>query len=238
MRDRGAIGLRPQNVDTMRASETHRGGIPYVPIVAIFLLDSRGSFADPHTREECHMSAHFRAITVGALSAMLVGSATAGGLSGAIYTTNHDGSFVNGNVYDALESVYLNGGPRANQKCSAAGLPDGEYYFQVTDPPGKVLLTTDPPAERKVLVENGLIVAYLGSARLTGEGQCSDPPMVIDVTVQLFPLGATPSTPNPGGEYKVWLTPASRFECCGFIPSYSKTDNFKVEPPEGGGEPD
>jgi hypothetical protein len=47
-------------------------------------------------------------------------------------------------------------------------------------------------------------------------------------------------TPNPGGEYKVWLTPLASYACddlgivdCpngkhGFIPSESKTDNFKV----------
>ena len=178
------------------------------------------------------MRAHLRAITVGALSTMLVGHPAAAGMSGAIFTTNEDGSFVNGNVYDALEDVYLNGGPRANQKCSAAGLPDGDYYFQVTDPPGKVLLTTDPPAERKVHVENGLIIQYLGMTRLTGIGQCGD------LTVQLFPPGSGASTPNPGGEYKVWLTPAAQFECCGFLPTSSKTDNFKVEPPDGGGIPD
>ena len=52
-----------------------------------------------------------RAIAVGAVSATLVGNAIAGGLSGAIYTTNREGTFVNGNVYDAAEDVYLNGGP-------------------------------------------------------------------------------------------------------------------------------
>jgi hypothetical protein len=191
------------------------------------------------------MRAHFRAITVGALSAMLVGHATAGGLSGAIYTTNQDASFVNGNVYDGAEDVYLNGGPRANQSCTAAGLPDGDYYFQVTDPPGKTLLSGDPVEERWVRVKNGLIVEYLGATpRETSRGPCDAGGVIpTDLTVQLLPPGiANLATPNNGGEYKVWLTPVDLYNCCGgsfgFAPSYSKTDNFKVEPPEGGGIPD
>ena len=57
------------------------------------------------------------------------------------------------------------------------------------------------------------------------------------ITVQLMPYL---DTPNPGGVYKVWATPVAqllgdpnkvdsggRFH--GFVPSYSKTDNFKVK---------
>ena len=44
-------------------------------------------------------------------------------------------------------------------------------------------------------------------------------------------------TPNPGGEYKVWMTKVSDYDTTmtkgsfGFIPSKSKTDNFKVVAP-------
>ena len=193
------------------------------------------------------MRAHFRAIGFGALSVFLVAYPAAAGMSGAIFTTKQDGYFVNGNVYDAAEEVYLNGGPRANQSCTAAGLPDGPYYFQVTDPPGKVLISGDDIDQRKVRVENGLIVEYLGlplTAHATSRGPCDagaeDP---TDLTVQLLPPDVPNlGTPNNGGEYKVWLTPVGRYNCCGgsfgFAPSYSKTDNFKVQPPEGGGIPD
>jgi len=66
-------------------------------------------------------------------------------------------------------------------------------------------------------------------------------------TVELFPYLRTP---NPGGEYKVWMTPVSDYACgsnlsqeCnvgffGFIPSKSKTDNFKVIDYNGNGIPD
>jgi len=40
-------------------------------------------------------------------------------------------------------------------------------------------------------------------------------------------------TPNPGHEYKVWMTPVGDYIALGgFHPSRSKTDNFKVVPPE------
>src|SRR3954453_19574993 len=51
------------------------------------------------------------------------------------------------------------------------------------------------------------------------------------VTIQLMPYD---DTPNPGGEYKVWVTLLSDYNTnargnhFGFVPSKSKTDNFKV----------
>jgi hypothetical protein len=50
---------------------------------------------------------------------------------------------VNLNIYDAKEDVYLNGGPGINAPDDAAGLPAGTYSFQVTDPSGKTLLSSD-----------------------------------------------------------------------------------------------
>ena len=72
---------------------------------------------------------------VGLLCALALGNAVAGdNVNGAIYTTIADGTKVNGNIYDAKKFVYLNGGP---QNPSNPGLvPDGPYYFQVTDPSG------------------------------------------------------------------------------------------------------
>ena len=76
-------------------------------------------------------------------------------LSGAIFTTNADGSVVNGNtIYADKCDVYLDGGPPPQE---AAGLPDGDYYFQVTDPSGKKLLSTDPVANRRITVSGGII---------------------------------------------------------------------------------
>ena len=83
-------------------------------------------------------------------------------LRGAIFTTTPDGGIVNENVhYERKIEVYLDGGPGPNAPKTAAGLPDGEYYFQVTDPSGKVLLSEDPAKCRKIYVENGVIVELL-----------------------------------------------------------------------------
>ena len=79
------------------------------------------------------------------------------------------------------------------------------------------------------MVNGGRIIEYLGSKlhpwwHQTGKGKCG-------ITVQLYPFH---DTPNPGGEYKVWMTPAvidrtgqSVFGGV-FIPNKSKTDNFKA----------
>ena len=179
-------------------------------------------------------------------------AAQSGPVTGAIFTTDQNSTFVNGNVYDTATDVYLNGGPRPNAPCTAAGLPNGDYYFQVTDPSGKVLLSYEfvdganhpfvDISQRKVNVTGGLMKSYSGT-RYTGIGKCSGA-----ITVELFPYLRTP---NPGGEYKVWMTPVGDYACglsnpqndCtigffGFIPSKSKTDNFKVIDYDGDGTPD
>lgn len=151
-------------------------------------------------------------------------------LSGAIFTTDASGVPVNLNIYDAKEDVYLNGGPGINAPDSAAGLPEGDYYFQVTDPSGKVLLSTDPVTCRGVHVDaSGVFTNVLpagGCEHATGvDGEDGG------ATVQLFPYL---DTPNNGGVYKVWLTPTDDLDCgapgsrhC-FVPHHSKTDNYKV----------
>ena len=75
-------------------------------------------------------------------------------ISGAIYTSTASGTTVNGNVYEAQADVYLNGGP---QSMNPKGLPDGNYYFQVTDPSGAVLLSTDAIICRQLTVTNGVV---------------------------------------------------------------------------------
>jgi hypothetical protein len=162
-----------------------------------------------------------------------VWAAIAAQVTGAVFTTAGDGSFVNANVYNSQFDPFLNGGPRLNAPCTAAGLPDGEYYFQVTDPSGSMLLSIfDGIEDRRVKVLGGVIVGYSGPHG-TGSGKCES------ITVQLFPFQ---HTPNPGGEYKVWVTPVGSYDnvnfsgSFGFIPRYSKTDNFKVFPNAALGE--
>ena len=155
----------------------------------------------------------FALVTVGVNSA-----AMAQKVAGAIFTTLIDGSSVDHNIYNAKQDVYLNGGPNSpSAPCTAAGLPDGDYYFQVTDPSGKIVLSTDPIEKRMVRVQGGIIKSYLGTTHSVSVGKCGS------VTVQLIPFD---DTPNPGGEYKAWMTPVAGFK--GFLPSKSKTDNFKA----------
>jgi hypothetical protein len=172
------------------------------------------------------------AIVIGApATAGAFGPATP--LSGAIFTTDVTGVPVNLNIYAAKEDVYLNGGPGINAPDSAAGLPAGTYAFQVTDPSGKTLLSTDDVTCRLFTVDaSGVIqsVAVSGAcAHATGtDGED------LGITVQLFPYD---DTPNNGGVYKVWVSPANLLDCSApgnkhcFVPAYSKTDNFKVRNP-------
>ena len=173
------------------------------------------------------------------------GTLSAHAPSGAIFTTVSDGSEVNFNIDVSKDDVYLDGGPGPGAPQEAAGLDDGTYVFQVTDPSGKALLSTDAARCRQFTVAAGVIsgVVQTGCQHVTG----------LDVdhgatTVQLMPYL---DTPNNGGEYKAWAVRVEDFvagcatlgvanglavvDCGvaphnkhGFVPSHSKTDNFKV----------
>jgi hypothetical protein len=162
--------------------------------------------------------------------------------SGAIHTSKIDGTVVNGNIYDAKGDVYMNGGP---QNPHDAGLvPEGVYYFMVTDPSGAVLLSNDDISCRQVIVSG----THIQSVPLTVPGSCTTGFHTLGT---VNPNGGTPvqiapfdDTPNAGGEYKVWLTPVENYspdannpQCSakgahvrfGFCDSDSKTDNFKLK---------
>jgi hypothetical protein len=135
-------------------------------------------------------------------------------LPGAIFTTDSTCTGVNLNIYASKDDVYLNGGP---SHPGAAGLPDGDYYVQVTQPDG-TLLGTSVGTENvtPVHVTAGQFGAcYQLSAILI---KASDGSAGYD------------DTGNPGGEYKVWVSSEPTFTS-----SSTKTDNFKVK--GGGGQP-
>lgn len=149
--------------------------------------------------------------------------------TGAVFTTNRNGSQVDGNQYQRARDVYFTAGPGPGTPCTGPGLPDGNYYFQVTDPSGQFLLSEDHYTNREIVVAGGVIAAHTGT-HATGRGPCGS------LTVQLLPFG---TSPNGGNEYKVWVTPAARYDLLlggahGFHSRYSKTDNFKVR---SGGRP-
>jgi hypothetical protein len=157
--------------------------------------------------------------------------------SGAIFTTTSDGTVVNGNIYDKCCDAYLNGGP---QNKNDAGLPVGDYYFQVTipgwhpDDGATGLLSTDPAGCRIVHVDvnSGGHGVLVGSVPASG---CEHPTGTFNPANGSTPVALCPfdHTSNPGGEYKAWLIPvaAAVVQSDGitllFSESDSKTDNFK-----------
>jgi hypothetical protein len=197
------------------------------------------------------------AAVLAASSLFFQGTVVAGApLSGAIFTGLEDGGQVNANHYADKRDVYLNAGPPPNAPQDSAGLPDGNYYFQVTDPSGKFLLSEDPVYCREFRVENGRIEELVSIGR-TYKSKGKDVPCYKDgwqygkhdlgisvdhlaISVQLMPYK---NTPNKGGVYKAWATPIEHFDgdptkvdngyrggyFHGFIPGHSKTDNFKVK---------
>jgi hypothetical protein len=148
-------------------------------------------------------------------------------VNAAIQTTLSDGSIVNFNVKPpkSCDAIYITGGA---QNTSAAGLsPDGTYYFQVTDPSGKTVLSTDDVSARtinvgKVTGTDGRITGYTGS---NGEHLVGDTFNLAnkETTVRLWPFT---QTPNNGGVYKAWISTDPTF-----VNSTTKTDNFKCTVP-------
>lgn len=131
-------------------------------------------------------------------------------VSGAIFTTDATCSGVDLNIYSNKADVYVNGGPAHP---GAAGLPDGSYYVQVTDPSGATVLGRSSTA----------VVTVVG-----GEfAQCYQLADIVDSASSGFTAKGYDNTPNPGGEYKVWISTESSF-----TNSLTKTDNFKVKSSE------
>jgi hypothetical protein len=209
-------------------------------------------------REELRKSYLIALATLLAVSSLFFqGTVVAGApLPGAIFTGLEDGGQVNANHYADKRDVYLNAGPPPNAPQDSAGLPDGNYYFQVTDPSGKTLLSQDPVYCREFRVENGRIDEYVSIGR-TYKSKGKIVPCYVDgwqhgkhdlgvsvdhlaISIQLMPYK---NTPNRGGVYKAWATPIEHFDgdpnkvdngyrggyFHGFIPGHSKTDNFKVK---------
>jgi uncharacterized repeat protein (TIGR01451 family) len=97
-----------------------------------------------------------------------------GPLKGAIFTTLPFGQAVNANVqYNRKIEVYLDGGPR-NPNSLAAGLNDGLYVFQITDPAGKNLLSQDPARCRVVQIKGGVIQGTVPANRIPNLGASND----------------------------------------------------------------
>lgn len=158
------------------------------------------------------MSSQLRLLVAGLsviMILLIIPNAAAVPLPGAIFTTDSGCTQTNGNIYLSKDAVYLDGGPQHHP--GAAGLPDGSYYVQVTDPSGSVLLGASIGAGNPtpVTVSAGEFASCQQLWSLVIKA--SDGTQGFD------------DTPNAGGEYKVWISTDSSF-----TNNSTKTDNFKV----------
>jgi hypothetical protein len=175
------------------------------------------------------MSTTTRAILGAALAAAVcavpVGLAAASP-SGAAFTTDASGTAVNENHYSSPDDVYLNGGPSCHAPRHAASLPDGRFYFRVTTPNGKADLSAAagvPLSRRSFTVDDGRVVS---SAAPSSFSECAD-----GLVVQVGPFAE-----SPNGVYKLAIVPASAPSFATFPARSTKTDNFSVDPSDGGGD--
>lgn len=142
---------------------------------------------------------------------------------GAAAVLNRFAERSDGNAFVRKDGAYLSAGRGTN--CSAASLADGIYCFELTDPAGTVLLTTDPIVERSVRVKSGRMVEYLGTTRIfSPKGPCEG---------GLLRLVPYDTTPFGDGLYKLWLTRIEDYDpngshLFGFDPAKSKSDDFRV----------
>ncbi len=111
------------------------------------------------------------------------------------------------NIYEDKDEVYIDGGP---EHPGSAGLPDGSYCVQVTDPSGQTVLGLSAPDA--VTVVGGEFV------------ECYQLTAILKTGSSGFTVPGYDNTPNPGGEYKVWVSTD-----CSFANNSSKTDNFQVQ---------
>jgi len=128
-------------------------------------------------------------------------------LPGAIFTTDSTCTGVDLNIYGDKDDVYIDGGPTHP---GAAGLPDGSYCVQVTDPSGQTVLGKSDPGA--VTVSGGEFV------------DCYQLSAILKTASSGFTVAGYDDTPNPGGEYKVWVSTD-----CNFDNNSTKTDNFQVK---------
>src|SRR5215213_11105838 len=91
-------------------------------------------------------------VIVGALFAVTGAALSTTPISGAIFTTDSTCTGVNLNIYGDKGDVYLDGGPAHP---GAAGLPDGSYYVQVTEPDGTLLGTSVGSGNATPIVVSG-----------------------------------------------------------------------------------
>ena len=106
-------------------------------------------------------------LAVALVAALSGGIVSAAAIHGALFTSDTAGN-VNVNQYESKADVYLNGGPR-NDNCAAAGVDDGTYVYQITNPSGTVLLSSDDISHREFTVVGGVITSATDHSTVAGD---------------------------------------------------------------------
>lgn len=173
------------------------------------------------------------AAALGVVAILLAAAAFAAPASaepGSVYTTDRTGTNNQNTGYGSKDDVVLTaGGCKGGSRLTA-----GTYYFEVTDPSTKAVLSIGALADRWFTVdEQGLITGASASHRTYRVACGSGSGSPNDLYVALMPFA---DTTNHGGEYKLTVahaadcpTPANAsLAACGH--AMKKTDMFKVAP--------
>ena len=152
------------------------------------------------------------AVAVGLTLAFVVGGRDGGpsdeervvpyaAIVGSVSVALHDGQPAAAVIFEEKCDAYL----VAGQEEGPPRLPDGDYFFQVTDVSGEALLSNDEVRFRQFRVADGVIedVSRQGS-HAAGIDSASG-----GATVQLCPFA---DSPDSSGMYEVWVTRVGDFQ--------------------------
>jgi len=122
-------------------------------------------------------------------------------IAGSVSVALHDGQPAAAVIFEDECDAYL----VARGQDSPPGLPDGDYFFQVTDVSGEALLSSDEVRFRQFRVADGAIEGASGQgSHAAGIDSASG-----GATVQLCPFG---ESPDSSGMYQVWVTRVEDFQ--------------------------
>lgn len=120
---------------------------------------------------------------------------------GSVSVALQDGQPAATVIFEDKCDVYL----VAGQEEGAPRLPDGDYFFQVTDVSGEALLSSDEVKVRQFRVADGVIEGVSGD----GSHAVWVNSLSGDATIQLCPFA---DSPDSSGMCQVWVTAVEDFE--------------------------
>src|ERR1700693_903663 len=129
----------------MRVRRVAVGALAFLCSLVAFAARERGDFR-PSARGPAGRDVSFRTASGDAEAAITPPSGSIGTVASASPARPQG-------VFGRREDAFLAGGPLTSPCFFPAYLPDGKYYFQVTDSTGRTLLSTDVVSERAVTVK-------------------------------------------------------------------------------------